>query len=122
MRACTAEYLIGHRKKLPFTCKEDLQEMVALDLPVRQLSCVSEAIFFPRINMSWSDKHGIYTVMFGHKKVQDKRTAKSGVPNLHFYMITPFTTALTARFFFIMQLTFFDATYITSVDISIAGV
>lgn len=114
--------MIGHRKKLPFTCKEDLQEMVALDLPVRQLSCVSEAIFCCRINMSWSDKHGIYTVMFGHKKVQDKRTAKSGVPNLHFYMITPFTTALTARFFFIMQLTFFDATYITSVDISIAGV
>lgn len=112
MRACTAEYLIGHRKKLPFTyaCKEDLQEMVALDLPVRQLSCVSEAIFCCRINMSWSDKHGIYNVMFGHKKVQDKRTAKSGVPNLHFYMITPFTTALNGEIFFIMQLTFFDAT------------
>lgn len=73
--------------------------MVASDLPVKQLSCVSEAIFCPRINMSWSAKHGIYTVIFGHEKVQDKRTAKSGVPNLHFYMITPFTTALTARFF-----------------------
>lgn len=54
--------------------------------------------------MLWSAKHGIYmyTVMFGHKKAQDKlkRKAKSGVLNLHFYMITPFTTALTATYFF----------------------
>lgn len=52
--------------------------------------------------MFWSAKHGIYmyTVMFGHKKAQDKRKAKSGVLNLHFYMITPFTTALTATYFF----------------------
>lgn len=80
-------------KKLPFTCTEDLR-----------LSCVSEVIFFfgHRINMLWSAKHGIYmyTVMFGHKKAQDKRKAKSGVLNLHFYMITPFTTALTATYFF----------------------
>lgn len=90
-------------QKLPFTCTEDLQEMVASDLPVKQLSCVSEVIFFcHRINMLWPAKHGIYmyTVMFGHKKAQDKRTAKSGVLNLHFYMITPFTTAFTATFFF----------------------
>lgn len=74
--------------------------------------------------MLWSAKHGIYmyTVMFGHKKAQDKRKAKSGVLNLHFYMITPFTTVdgdvffLQSNYYFLVLHNFFH------VDISNAGV
>lgn len=65
----------------------------------------------------------MYTVMFGHKKAQDKRTAKSGVLNLHFYMITPFTTAFTATYFFYNLITFFLVLHnFFHVDISNAGV
>lgn len=74
--------------------------------------------------MLWSAKHGIYmyTVMFGHKKAQDKRKAKSGVLNLHFYMITPFTTALTATYFLQSNYYFLVLHNFFHVDISNAGV